>query len=95
VHLERAIKYGLSIGINGIASFTSHTWQRDMFKSIPLENILIETDAPFLTPHPKRGTINTPENVIYITNFLAELRGEEPSTIAKVTTANAQKLFNL
>jgi len=95
VHLERAIKHGLSIGINGIASFTSHTWQRDMFKSIPLENILIETDAPFLTPHPKRGTINTPENVIYITNFLAELRGEEPSTIAKVTTANAQKLFNL
>lgn len=95
VHLEKAINYGLFIGINGIASFTSYPWQRDMFKLIPLENILIETDAPFLTPHPKRGTINTPENVIYITNFLAELRGEEVSTIAKATTANAQKLFNL
>lgn len=94
-HLEKALQHGLSIGMNGIATFTSHLWQKELFQSVPLENIVVETDAPFLTPVPRRGTINTPENVIYITNFLAELRGEREDNIAKATTANAKKLFQL
>lgn len=95
VHLEKALQHGLFIGVNGIATFTNHTWQKELFKSIPLENVVVETDAPFLTPTPKRGTINTPENVIYITRFLAKLRGESERTIAKATTANAAALFRL
>jgi TatD DNase family protein len=94
VHLERALKYGLYIGINGIATFTQHQWQLDLLKSIPLEKIVVETDAPFLTPIPKRGTINLPENVIYITKFLAELRGEDVTTFVRQTTDNARRLFN-
>ena len=94
-NLEKVLECGLYIGINGIATFTSHQWQRELFASIPLEKIVIETDSPFLTPIPRRGTINTPENVIYITKYLAELRGEEEQIIAKATTANAEKLFNI
>lgn len=92
-NLDKALSRGLMIGVNGIATFTNHTWQRELFAGLPLESMLIETDAPFLTPQPKRGNLNRPENVIYITKFLAELRGESQETIAKVTTANAHRLF--
>ena len=92
---DRAIAHNLSIGVNGIATFTKHSWQRELFKKLPLKNIVTETDAPFLTPSPKRGTINEPRNVIYITKFLAELRGETEEEIAKATTANAKGLFKL
>lgn len=94
-NLQRAIKNGLKIGVNGIATFTTHSWQRDLFKGLSIDSFVLETDAPFLTPSPKRGTINTPENVIYITNFLAELRGDSSETIANATTATAIKMFNL
>lgn len=94
-HLQMGIERGLLIGINGIATFTSHEWQKELFKKVPLENIVVETDSPFLTPAPKRGTINTPENVIYITNYLAELRGENVRHIVETTTANARTLYGI
>ena len=94
-HLEKALKRGLYIGINGIATFTSHAWQRELFKTIPIESIVVETDTPFFTPHPFRGTINKPENVIYITKYLAELRGEDVTYITECTTKNARSLFGL
>lgn len=94
-HLKQALRYGLYIGVNGIATFTNNESQKRMFSQIPLENMLLETDAPFLTPIPKRGTINTPKNVIYVTNFMAELRGEDATTIATATTANARRLFGI
>jgi TatD DNase family protein len=92
-HLDEALRRGLFIGVNGIATFTSHSWQKELYKKIPLEKIVVETDAPFLTPVPKRGTINLPENVIYITKFLADLRGEDVTTITRQTTINARQLF--
>jgi TatD DNase family protein len=94
-HMKQALQRGLLFGINGIATFTKDLKQIEMFKLIPLESMILETDAPFLTPVPKRGTINTPENVIYITKFMAELRGEDVRTVASATTANARKLFGL
>ncbi len=95
VHLERALVHQLLIGINGIATFTTHKWQLDLFKTVKLADFVLETDAPFLTPKPIRGNMNAPENVIYITKFLADLRNESEEVIAKATTANAKKLFNL
>lgn len=92
-HVETALGRGLSIGVNGIATFTSHAWQKEIFKSIPIESIVLETDAPFLTPHPIRGTINEPRNVTYVTKYLAELRGEDEQYITEHTTANARRLF--
>ncbi len=94
-HLKQALGHKLKIGINGIATFTTKKWQTDLFKSIGIHDFVLETDSPFLTPSPKRGTINTPENVIYITEYMAELRGETKELIAKATTANAVELFGL
>lgn len=91
---KRAIEHGLFIGVNGIATFTKNDWQQELFKNLPIDKVILETDAPFLTPVPKRGTINEPRNVIYITRFMAELRGETEKFIAQATTANALKLFN-
>jgi len=92
-HLEMALSRGLLIGINGIATFTSHSWQKELFKSVRIDSFVLETDAPFLTPNPIRGTINEPINVTYVTKYLAELRGEDEEYIAEHTTANARKLF--
>lgn len=94
-HLQEALARGLLIGVNGIATFTTQAWQRQLFADLPLESLLLETDAPFLTPVPKRGRINTPENVIYITKFLAELRNQAPEVIAAATTQNARQLWSL
>lgn len=94
-HLNKALKQGLYIGVNGIATFTKSSEQIEMFKQIPLKNIVVETDSPFLTPNPKRGKINEPKNVTYITTFMAELRGEDVKRVASSTTANARKLFGL
>jgi TatD DNase family protein len=94
-HMNVALSKGLYIGVNGIATFTKDDAQRAMFKAIPLSNLLLETDAPYLTPTPVRGTINEPKNVTYITEHLAELRGETAAAIADATTTNATRLFRL
>lgn len=94
-HMQRALTNGLYLGVNGIATFTKDDQQRAVFRRIPLQQLLLETDAPFLTPAPVRGTINQPKNVTYITQFLAELRSESVAQIATATTRNARKLFGL
>ncbi len=86
---------GLYAGLNGIITFTKNQKQLDGAKQIPLEKLVLETDAPFLTPSPFRGTINEPKHVILITQFLSELRGESQALLAEQTTKNAKKLFKL
>lgn len=90
-----ALEKGLYIGVNGIMTFTKNEWQCELVKNLPLDRILLETDAPFLTPVPKRGTINEPANVLLVAKFLSELKGESPEAITKTTTDNAVALFSL
>lgn len=94
-NLDEAIKRGLFIGVNGIATFAKSPEQRDMYKSIPLDNLLLETDSPFLTPTPYRGSINEPKRVGVVADFLSQLRGEDRAVLAAATTANARKLFGI
>lgn len=93
--LERAIDRGLYIGVNGIATFTKNSTQLEMFKRIPSDRLLLETDAPYLTPTPYRGTINEPKHVLTIAKFVAELRGEGIQNIAESTTTNTHLLFGI
>ena len=95
VELEGVIDRGLYVGLNGIMTFTGDQKQIEASKAVPLEKLLIETDAPFLTPKPLRGKINTPKNVILITQHLSEVRGEEEKRLVDQTTKNAKELFNL
>ena len=93
-HMERAIGNGLYIGINGIATFTKSESQLEMYKNVPLSRILLETDSPFLTPSPYRGTICEPYHISVTAEFLAKLRKTALTDLAAATTANAHTLFN-
>lgn len=92
-NLDQAFSRGLYVGINGISTFTKDPAQQKMYASIPLERILLETDAPFLTPTPYRGTINQPAFVSEVAKFHAKIRGIDPDEVASTTTANATTLF--
>ena len=94
-NLSKALARGLYIGANGIMTFTKDQAQLNMIKSVPLQKLLIETDAPFLTPKPFRGKVNKPAHARLVAEFLAKLRGETPEKLAQATTNNAQTLFNL
>lgn len=94
-NLERGLSEGLFIGLNGISTFTKDEAQRQLFDSIPLERMLLETDAPFLTPTPHRGKVNEPAFVKHVAEYHADRRGVELEHLARVTSANASTLFSL
>jgi TatD DNase family protein len=76
-------------------TFTKQKEQLEAVKSIPIDKLLLETDAPFLTPVPYRGKICEPAYVRVTAEFLAAQRGESLETLAGATTQNAKALFNL
>lgn len=94
-NLERALSYDLFIGVNGIATFTKDPTQLAMYQAIPLQKLLLETDAPFLTPAPYRGTMCEPRHVAVTAEFAATLRGETLEQITAATTTNAFELFGV
>lgn len=94
-NLAKAMEQGLYIGVNGIATFAKNPAQLDVYKAIPSDRLVLETDAPFLAPVPHRGTINEPKRLKDVAEFLAQLRGEDPEELAASTTANARKLFGI
>lgn len=95
VNMERAVADGLYIGVNGISTFTKDGAQRAMFDTIPLERMLLETDAPFLTPVPHRGKVNEPAYVKHVAEYHADRRGVALEHLARVTSTNASNLFSL
>jgi len=84
--LKQALARGFYIGVNGLVTYTTPPLP-------PLERILLETDAPFLTPVPFRGTINEPRYVKQIATYLATKLGVTESAIAEQTTNNARQVF--
>ena len=94
-NLKIALDKGLYIGVNGISTFTKDEAQMAMFDSIPLDRLLLETDAPFLTPKPFRGKVNEPAYVKLVAQYHADRRGLRLEEIADATTANARTLFRI
>jgi TatD DNase family protein len=92
--MEKGLSRDLFIGVNGIATFAKEN-ELDMWRAIPLNRLLLETDAPFLAPVPFRGQKNQPSFVPKIVEFLASLRSEAFQEIAMQTTKNAGELFML
>ena len=93
--LEQVLSRGLLVGLNGIMTFSKKAEQLDAARQVSLSSLLLETDAPFLTPVPFRGKIGEPKYVRVTAEFLAGLRGESLQEIADATTKNAHKLFKL
>lgn len=93
--LEDVLSRGFYVGLNGIMTFTKDKRQLEAAKSVPLNKLLLETDAPFLTPVPFRGTICQPKHVRVTAEFLSRLRDEPLEELAAATTHNALELFKL
>ncbi|MEE2999836.1 MAG: TatD family hydrolase [Pseudomonadota bacterium] len=90
---ECAVSHDMAISLSGIITFKTAEDIRKTVKSLPIENILLETDAPFLAPVPHRGKTNEPAFVAHTAAKAAEIFGIEPETIARITTDNFFRLF--
>lgn len=88
-----ALDLGLYLGFNGIITFKKADNVREIVELCPLERILLETDAPFLTPVPHRGKENAPEYLPHILEKIAELKGVAPSEVEKQCYKNSIDLF--
>lgn len=93
--LEGCLSRGFYIGLNGIMTFTKDEKQLEAATSVPLNRLVLETDAPFLTPKPYRGKMCELRHILLTATFLSEVRGESLHTLATHSTANAETLFCL
>ncbi|MCA4774600.1 TatD family hydrolase [Wolbachia endosymbiont of Mansonella ozzardi] len=89
----QAMDLGLYISFSGIITFRNASLLREIAQDVPLERVLVETDAPYLSPEPYRRKKNEPAMVKYVVDCLAKLRDESPNKVAKVTTSNFFRLF--
>lgn len=94
IQAAEAIKAGLYLGIGGVITFKNSLMQK-VVQSAGLDHIILETDAPYLTPAPYRGKRNEPAYVLFVAQKIAELCDVSVKQVAEVTTANAQRLFKL
>lgn len=92
---KAALDLGFYISISGIMTFRNADELRDVVKRLPLDRLLIETDAPYLTPVPFRGKTNQPAYVSAVAKAVAEVKGVSLESLAKATTDNFYSLFNL
>ncbi|WP_416308426.1 TatD family hydrolase [Neptunicella sp. SCSIO 80796] len=92
---EAAIEMGFYISISGIVTFHSAKELQEVVKKVPLDRLLIETDSPWLAPVPYRGKPNQPAYVKEVGEFIANLKGIEVEELAKATTDNFYRLFDL
>ena len=86
------IKMGYLLGINGVITFKNCNL-KDTLKEISIENIVLETDSPYLTPVPFRGKQNNPSHILDIAKFIGEIYDLSLEEVAKVTTDNVKKLY--
>ncbi|MBR1549480.1 MAG: TatD family hydrolase [Bacteroidales bacterium] len=91
---QRAVEMGFHLGIGGVVTFKNAT-MADVAKAMPLESLLLETDAPYLSPVPHRGQRNESAYIPLIAQRIADLRDIPLQQVADVTTASARTLFNL
>ncbi|HET6195901.1 MAG TPA: TatD family hydrolase, partial [Acetobacteraceae bacterium] len=90
---EAAVAIGGHISFSGILTFPKSTELREIARDLPVDRLLVETDAPYLAPVPFRGKRNEPAYVAHTARVLAEIRGLEPDALAEITTDNFRRLF--
>lgn len=90
---DRVVELGFYVSFSGIATFRNAPEVREAIARVPLERILIETDAPFLAPVPHRGKRNEPAYVAQVAECVAEVHGRASADVAEITAANCRRLF--
>ena len=91
---KRILALGFYLGIGGIVTFKNAGLDQ-VVADLDLDRIVLETDAPYLSPAPHRGKRNEPAHLLYIAEKVAELKGVDLTTVAQVTTANARDVFEV
>jgi len=92
---RRCLDLGTFLSFSGVVTFKNADQVREAAALCPLDRLLVETDAPFLTPVPHRGTLNEPSRVPVVGAAIAQVKGVETSVLAEVSTRNARALFAL
>ena len=92
---QRFIALGYYISLAGPVTFKNARVPKDVAEKTGLEYLLIETDCPYLTPHPFRGKLNEPANVVYIAQEIAKLKNMEIEDVARMTTFNAKTILGI
>ncbi len=92
---EQAVALGFWVGITGPVTFKNGETMRAVARAVPLDRLLVETDAPFMAPHPYRGRRNEPAWVVWIGRRIAAERAISEEALRRQTTENARFLFNL
>ena len=92
---KQCLKMGFFISFAGPLTYKNARVPVEVAGKVPLDMVLVETDSPYLTPHPVRGKTNEPARVIYTAEKLAQIRGMDYEEIAEITTANAKRIFRL
>lgn len=93
--VERTVALGFHLAFGGVVTYPKAVEVHESAKAVPLDRLLLETDAPYLAPVPKRGKRNEPAYVVETARRIAELRGTSVEEIAASTTANFDRLFHL
>ncbi len=91
---EKIVELGFKMGLGGILTF-KNAGMAEVVKDIPMEHLVLETDAPFLSPVPFRGKRNESKYLVQIAEKLAEIKGITLTEVAEMTTANAASVFKL
>lgn len=93
--MRECVREGWSIALGGVVTFKNAIKMKEVAKEIPLENLMLETDSPYLTPVPFRGKTNYPAYVKYVAEEIAHLRGVDVAEIIDITTRNAEEFFGI
>ena len=92
---NRLLDLGCYISVSGIITFQNSIELANTVSFIPIENLLVETDSPYLSPHPLRGKSNEPSYIVHTINKLSQIKNISKEDVIAYTTNNFQKLFNL
>ena len=92
---KRYIESGFEISLAGPVTFKNARVPKEVATVIGIDHLMIETDCPYLAPHPFRGKLNEPANVVYIAQEIAKLKNMEIEDVARITTFNAKRMFGI
>ncbi len=89
------VKMGYYIGVGGVVTFKNARKLVETVEAVPIENILLETDCPYMAPEPHRGSRNDSSNIPFVIDKIASIKGISPEEVEKITEENAKRLFRL
>lgn len=93
--MKECVKEGWSIALGGVVTFKNAVKMKEVAKEVPLDKLVLETDAPYLTPVPYRGKSNKPAYVKYVADEIAKLREMPTEELIDITTTNAERFFKI